>query len=70
MYLGPGQEVSIDTPRGDATAVALPNSLTKWFPLNVLQPLVALGNGIFTFEPTWVEASMGLARGCEGSIAA
>ncbi|ULE33920.1 alpha/beta hydrolase [Mycobacterium sp. IDR2000157661] len=70
VYLDPGQKVSIDTPRGDATAVALPNSLTKWFPLNFLQPFVALGNWIFTFEPICVAASMGVAGGCEDSIAA
>ena len=42
----------LDTPAGQATAVALPNSLTKPFILNPLQAFVALGNGFFTFEPT------------------
>ena len=38
-------------PAGEATLVALPNSLTKPFLLNPLQALVPLGNGFFTFEP-------------------
>ena len=53
-----------------ATVVALPNSLTKWFPLNFLQPFVALGKGIFTFEPTCVATAVGTASGCQESIAA
>jgi hypothetical protein len=36
-------------PAGEATLVALPNSLTKPFLLNPLQALVPLGNGFFTF---------------------
>jgi pimeloyl-ACP methyl ester carboxylesterase len=52
IYVDPGERVTIDTPAGQATAVALPNTLTKPFILNPLQAFVALGNGFFTFEPT------------------
>jgi pimeloyl-ACP methyl ester carboxylesterase len=52
IYVAPNDQVVIDTPAGQATAVALPNSLTKPFILNPLQAFVALGNGFFTFEPT------------------
>jgi hypothetical protein len=52
IYASPGEELTIDTPAGQATAVALPNSLTKPFLLNLLQALVPLGSGLFTFEPT------------------
>jgi hypothetical protein len=52
IYVGPDGEVTIDTAAGQATAVALPNSLTKPFLLNPLQALVPLGNGFFVFEPT------------------
>ncbi|MEO3760928.1 alpha/beta hydrolase [Mycobacterium sp. B14F4] len=70
VYLDIGEKFSLDTPAGTATLVALPNSLTKWFPLNFLQPFVALSNGIFTFEPTCVTASMGAASSCQEPIAA
>ena len=52
IYASPGEELTIDTPAGQATAVALPNALTKPFLLNLLQSLVPLGSGLFTFEPT------------------
>jgi hypothetical protein len=52
VYTGSAEQVTIDTPAGQATAVSLPNSLTKPFLLNPLQAFVALGNGFFTFEPT------------------
>jgi pimeloyl-ACP methyl ester carboxylesterase len=52
IYTEPSQEITIDTPAGQATAVALPNSLTKRFLLNPLQALVPLASGLFTFEPT------------------
>jgi acetyl esterase/lipase len=52
IYVAPGGQVAIDTAAGQATAVALPNSLTKPFLLNPLQALVPLGNGLFVFEPT------------------
>jgi hypothetical protein len=52
IYLDAGEEFTLDTPAGQATLVALPNSLTKPFLLNPLQALVSLGNGFFTFEPT------------------
>lgn len=70
IYLEPGEEFSFDTPAGEATAVALPNSLRKPFLFNLLQPFVALADGIFTFEPTCVAASVGAASSCEDSIAA
>src|SRR5258705_13602908 len=43
IYLDPSQEFTLDTPAGEATLVALPNSLTKPFLLNPLQALVPLG---------------------------
>lgn len=73
IYLEPGEEFSFQTPRGEATVVALPNTLTKWFPLNFLKPLVPLADALFTFEPTCVAESVGApaaARTCQGSIAA
>jgi pimeloyl-ACP methyl ester carboxylesterase len=52
IYTDPSEEITIDTPAGQATAVALPNSLTKRFLLNPLQVLVPLASGLFTFQPT------------------
>jgi hypothetical protein len=69
IYLDPSQEFTLDTPAGEATLVALPNSLTKPFLLNPLQALLPLGNGFFTFEPTCVSDSMAVAS-CKGSMAA
>jgi pimeloyl-ACP methyl ester carboxylesterase len=69
IYLDPSQEFTLDTPAGEATMVALPNSLTKPFLLNPLQALVPLGYGFFTFEPTCVSDSMAVAN-CNGSMAA
>ena len=69
IYADPSEEITIDTPAGQATAVALPNSLTKPFLLNPLQPLAALGDQFFTFEPTCVSDSMAAAT-CTGSMAA
>lgn len=69
IYVDPAGQVTIDTPAGQATAVALPNSLTKPFLLNPLQALVPLGNGLFTFEPTCVSESIA-AGGCQTSMAA
>jgi pimeloyl-ACP methyl ester carboxylesterase len=63
----PTGEIAVLTPAGAATAVALPNTLTKPFLLNFLQPFVALGDGFYTFEPVCVAESMGY---CEGSLAA
>jgi hypothetical protein len=64
-----GWAFTLDTPGGEATLVALPNSLTKPFLLNLLQALVPLGKGFFTCEPTCVSDSMAVA-GCKGSMAA
>jgi hypothetical protein len=69
IYLDASQEFALDTVAGEATQVALPNSLTKPFLLNPLQALVPLGNAFFTFEPTCVSNSMAVA-GCKGSMAA
>jgi hypothetical protein len=63
----PTGQITVMTPAGAATAVALPNTLTKPFILNFLQPFVQLGDGIFTFEPVCVGESIGY---CEGSLAA
>jgi hypothetical protein len=52
IYTDPSEEITIDTPAGQATAVALPNSLTKPFLLNPLQALVPLTGGLFTFQPS------------------
>ena len=51
-------EFTIDTPSGQATAVPLPNSLTKDFWLNFLQDVVSLGNSFFVFEPACVQESV------------
>jgi hypothetical protein len=67
IYLDPSEEFVFDTPAGEATVVALPNTLTKPFVLNPLQPLVALAIGFFTFEPTCPVASTCAAK---SSIAA
>lgn len=52
IYVDTGGQVAIDTLAGQATALALPNSLTKPLILNPLQALGALGNGFFTVQPT------------------
>jgi pimeloyl-ACP methyl ester carboxylesterase len=52
IYADPGEEILIDTPAGQATAQALPSSLTKASLWNLLQPFVSAGMGFFTFEPT------------------
>ena len=69
IYANPTEELPIDTPAGQATAITLPSSLRKPFLLNPLQPLVALGNQFFTFEPTCVSDSKAMAT-CTGSMAA
>ncbi|MFV1362664.1 alpha/beta hydrolase [Mycolicibacterium elephantis] len=70
--LAPGERLNLRTPGGVAVLVALPNPLTKLFLFNLLQPLVALGDGIFRFDPACVSASVGAAAGasCSDSIAA
>jgi hypothetical protein len=70
IYLERGEHFVLDTPAGQATLVDLPNSLTKPFLFNFLQPFVALGNGFFTFEPTCVRESVAATSTCQGSIAA
>jgi hypothetical protein len=56
IYAEPGEVITIDTPAGQATAQALPSSLTLWHPFNLLQPFVTAGMGFFTFEPTCAPA--------------
>jgi pimeloyl-ACP methyl ester carboxylesterase len=58
---------TIDTPSGEATAVPLPNSLTKEFFLNPLQAFISQGNSFFVIEPACVKESMGK---CSASVAA
>jgi len=69
IYGDPRDVITIDTPAGVATAIALPSSLTKWHLFNLLQPFVALGNAFFAFEPTCVTDTM-MASGCQGAVAA
>jgi pimeloyl-ACP methyl ester carboxylesterase len=57
IYAEPGEAITIDTPAGQATAHALPSSLTLWHPFNLLQPFVEAGMGFFTFEPTCAPAA-------------
>ena len=40
IHAEPGEVITIDTPAGQATAQALPSSLTLWHPFNLLQPFV------------------------------
>ena len=61
---------TIDTPSGEATAVPLPNSLTKPFILNFLQSSGGLGNGFFVIEPACVKESVGMSACGAGSLAA
>jgi pimeloyl-ACP methyl ester carboxylesterase len=56
IYAEPGEVITIDTPAGQATAHALPSSLTLWHPFNLLQPFVTAGMAFFTFEPTCAPA--------------
>ena len=58
---------TIDTPSGQATAVPLPNSLTKDFWLNFLQSSGGLGNGIFVFEPACIQESVGSCSAAEAA---
>ena len=59
IYAEPGEEILIDTPAGQATAQALPSSLTKASLWNLLQPFVSAGMGFFIFEPTCAAAREG-----------
>ncbi|MGV0642493.1 alpha/beta hydrolase [Mycolicibacterium sp. XJ2546] len=71
--LGPGERLEMRNPGGLAVMVGLPNPLTKLFPLNLLQPFVQLGDGIFRFSPACTAASIGgaaAAESCSSSIAA
>ncbi|KUH95707.1 alpha/beta hydrolase [Mycobacterium sp. IS-3022] len=72
IYLELGEQFSFDTPAGEASVVALPNTLTKPFWLNFLQPFMSLANGFFTFDPVCVGASVGTSGvgNCSDTIAA
>jgi hypothetical protein len=59
LYAFPSGEITIDTPNGVATAIALPNTLTKPFPLNFLMSFMSLGDGLFTLQPTCGPAGAG-----------
>jgi pimeloyl-ACP methyl ester carboxylesterase len=52
IYADPTDEIPIDTPAGQAIAIALPSSLTMPFLLDPLQALVPLGQVFFVFQPT------------------
>jgi hypothetical protein len=58
---------TIDTSSGAATAVPLPNDLTKQFFLNPLRNFISLGDGFFTMEPACVQASV---ASCSATTAA
>ncbi len=62
IYADPGDVITMNTPAGEATAQALPSSLTKQSLWNLLQPFVTAGMAFFTFEPTCAPASSGSTR--------
>ncbi|OBI81916.1 hypothetical protein [Mycobacterium sp. E740] len=72
IYLQPGEEFSFGTPAGEASVVALPNTLTKPFWLNFLRPFMSLADGFFTLDPVCVAESVGTSHvgACSDSIAA
>jgi acetyl esterase/lipase len=67
IYAQPGEVITIGTAAGQATAQALPSSLTAPSLLDLLQPFVSAGMAFFTFEPTCVAGSVGV---CQETIAA
>lgn len=72
IYLERGERFSFDTPAGQATVVALPNTLTKPYLLNFLKPFMPLADGLFSMEPVCVRESVGSAGSghCSDTIAA
>ncbi|OBF88871.1 hypothetical protein A5790_23170 [Mycobacterium sp. 852002-51152_SCH6134967] len=72
VYLQPGEQYSFDTPAGRATVVALPNTLTKPFLLNFLEPFMPLADGLFSMDPVCVRESVGSTGSghCSNAIAA
>jgi hypothetical protein len=70
IYTDPSEQITIDTSAGQATAVALPNSLAKRFPLNALQVLVPLSSTVFVFEPTCGVVDSMTETSCQTSMAA
>jgi hypothetical protein len=70
IYLSDGEEFSLETPAGQATLVDLPNSLRRPYLLNFLEPLMALGDGLFNLQPGCLRESDGTAPSCAPSVAA
>ncbi|OBB71323.1 hypothetical protein [Mycobacterium sp. 852014-52144_SCH5372336] len=72
VYLQPGEQYSFDTPAGRATVVALPNTLTKPFLLNFLEPFMPLADGLFSMDPVCVRESVGSTGSghCSNAVAA
>ncbi|MGV0603994.1 alpha/beta hydrolase [Mycolicibacterium sp. XJ1904] len=72
VYLQPGEQYSFDTPAGRATVVALPNTLTKPFLLNFLEPFMPLADGFFSLDPVCARESVGSAGAghCNNAVAA
>ncbi|KUI06517.1 hypothetical protein AU192_08840 [Mycobacterium lehmannii] len=72
VYLQPGEQYSFDTPAGRATVVALPNTLTKPFLLNFLEPFMPLADGLFSLNPVCARESVGSTGvgHCSNTIAA
>lgn len=67
IYARPGDVITIGTAAGQATAHALPSSLTAPSLLDLLQPFVPAVMAFFTFEPTCVAESVGV---CQETMAA
>ncbi|WP_094287680.1 hypothetical protein [Mycobacterium lehmannii] len=72
IYLERGEQFRFDTPAGQATVVALPNTLTKPYLLNFLKPFMPLADGLFSMDPVCVRESVGSAGSghCSNAIAA
>lgn len=70
IYLDSGETRTIDTPKGQATLVDLPNSLRRPYILNFLEPLMAGSAGLFTLQPGCPRETTGTAATCPPSVAA
>ncbi len=70
IYLDSGETRTIDTPRGQATLVDLPNSLRRPYILNFLEPFMALSGGLFTLQPGCMREPTATAASCADSVAA
>jgi hypothetical protein len=69
IYGDPTDVITINTPAGQATAQALPSSLTQANLFNLLQPFVTVAMAFFTFEPTCAPASAGSTATCTPNAA-